>query len=123
MPEEVSHENGTDLSPMELEGRAWEMNESPQDEEIFQRNGRRFTIVSHQCTSRVTELPIEAPDFDCPVCGSSKFDFHLVNSPHDIVGILKRQHITVEVIGSYSCAGCSTTFQDPVRFSKNRPET
>lgn len=87
------------------------------------------TVYEHEQTNRM-QIPIVIENFCCPVCDSKEFgslyeepeQHHLtmdtVIGPGPMAGMPRVDH---KCIVGYRCPGCSTRYDDPARFSKNKP--
>ncbi len=105
---------------------------------IVERSGRRFEVTTTPPGSGLwekgstveRELPAEVDNFVCQ-CGSTKFEA-LYKPQEDWLGRRRCEPAifgppqgpthSVTVIKHYRCAGCTTHFDDPVRYSQNRPK-
>jgi DNA-directed RNA polymerase subunit RPC12/RpoP len=88
----------------------------------------RNTAYEREVTER-TQLRVEVSNFQCRQCGSKEYQsiFHNtsdnkpIDGPSAVYGPchdpLKIKHSII----SYQCGGCSTTFRDPTKFSRNQP--
>lgn len=65
------------------------------------------------------EEGIKVKNFLCPVCGSKKYE-PVRKQIQSRPGPIGPGNKTSYVVIGYECSGCSTTFEDPKRFSKNR---
>ena len=87
------------------------------------------TVYDHEQTNRV-QIPIVIKNFCCPVCGSKKFE-SLYEKPefplfteNTLIGpepMAGSPSFDCKYIIGYRCPGCTTRFDDPTKFSKNKP--
>lgn len=87
------------------------------------------TVFAHQQTNAV-QIPMVVTNFYCPVCGSKKYDpiykekefppftANTVIGPGSNAGWPQEDR---KPITGYRCPGCTTHFEDPANFSKNKP--
>jgi hypothetical protein len=88
-------------------------------------------------TTKTKQIPVEVTNYRCPVCGHDKYEPIFFNPyanqaggfQHSIVRpvigpafketLLGREYLLV--ITEYRCPSCTIRFEDPVKFSANKP--